>query len=208
MRAGRNPVSFAGVSAERLEALLERARDGDERAFDEAYTAVYEEIRKVARWQRRQRSVGETLSTTALVHEAYVKLAGPVRLGLQNHHHLIALAARAMRQILVDAARARLSAKRGGGAVAVPLEGAVADAGALASPALAEELVALDRALERLGATDPRLARLVEWRYFGGMTDGELARALDRDERTIRRDWEKARAFLVRELGGPIPDPA
>lgn len=203
MPAGRKGVSFAGVSAERLEALLERARGGDERAFDEAYAAVYEEIRKVARWQRRQRRAGETLSTTALVHEAYVKLAGPVRLGLQNHHHLIALAARAMRQILVDAARARLSAKRGGGAVALEL-----DAQEVAIPALAEELIALDRALERLEASDPRLARLVEWRYFGGMTDGELARALDRDERTIRRDWEKARAFLVRELGGPIPEPA
>ena len=191
------------MSAEGLENLLERARGGDERAFDEAYAAVYEEIRKVARWQRRQRHAGETLSTTALVHEAYVKLAGPVRLGLQNHHHLIALAARAMRQILVDAARARLSAKRGGGVMGVEL-----DEREIAIPALAEELVALDRALERLEASDSRLARLVEWRYFGGMTDGELARALDRDERTIRRDWEKARAFLVRDLGGPIPDPA
>lgn len=188
------------MSAERLEELLERARGGDERAFDEAYAVVYEEIRRVARWQRRQRYAGETLSTTALVHEAYVKLAGPVRLGLQNHHHLIALAARAMRQILVDAARARLRAKRGGGAPMVEL-----DAAAAAAPALAEELVALDRALERLAVHDDRLARLVEWRYFGGMTDGELASALGRDERTIRRDWEKARAFLVRELGGPAP---
>ncbi len=183
--------------------LLERARDGDERAFDEAYAAVYEEIRKVARWQRRARHAGETLSTTALVHEAYVKLAGPVRLGLQNHHHLIALAARAMRQILVDAARTRLRAKRGGGALAVDL-----DPAEIAAPVLAAELVALDGALERLARHDERLARLVEWRYFGGMTDVELARALDRDERTIRRDWVKARAFLVRELGGPLPDPA
>ncbi len=191
------------MSAERLEVLLERARGGDERAFDEAYAAVYEEIRKVAHWQRRSRNAGETLSTTALVHEAYVKLAGPVRLGLQNHHHLIALAARAMRQILVDAARTRLRAKRGGGALAVDL-----DPTEIAAPVLAEELVALDGALERLARHDERLARLVEWRYFGGMTDAELARALDRDERTIRRDWVKARAFLVRELGGPTPDPA
>lgn len=191
------------MSAERLEVLLERARGGDERAFDEAYAAVYEEIRKVARWQRRVRNAGETLSTTALVHEAYLKLAGPVRLGLQNHHHLIALAARAMRQILVDAARTRLRAKRGGGALAIAL-----DPAEIAAPQLAEELVALDGALDRLARHDERLARLVEWRYFGGMTDAELARALDRDERTIRRDWVKARAFLVRELGGPIPDPA
>lgn len=182
-----------------IETLLERARAGDAGAFDEAYAAVYEEIRRVARWQRRQRNAGETLSTTALVHEAYVKLAGPVRLGLRDHHHLIAIAARAMRQILVDAARARLSAKRGGGVAAVEL-----DAEAVATPALAEELVALDRALERLAAQDERLARLVEWRYFGGMTDAELARAFERDERTIRRDWEKARAFLLRELGGPM----
>jgi RNA polymerase sigma factor (TIGR02999 family) len=192
---------LARVSAERLEVLLERARAGDERAFDEAYAAVYEEIRRVARWQRRQRNAGETLSTTALVHEAYVKLAGPGRLGLQNHHHLIALAARAMRQVLVDAARARLSAKRGAGAAAVEL-----DPDAIAAPELAEELVELDRALERLAARDERLARLVEWRYFGGLTDGELARAFDRDERTIRRDWQKARAFLLRELGGPMPE--
>ena len=191
------------MSAERLEVLLERARGGDERAFDEAYAAVYEEIRKVARWQRRVRNAGETLSTTALVHEAYLKLAGPVHLGLQNHHHLIALAARAMRQILVDAARTRLRAKRGGGALAIAL-----DPAEIAAPQLAEELVALDGALDRLARHDERLARLVEWRYFGGMTDAELARALDRDERTIRRDWVKARAFLVRELGGPIPDPA
>lgn len=203
MPGGRKAVSFAAVSAERLEALLERARAGDTLAFDEAYAIVYEEIRRVARWQRRQRRAGETLSTTALVHEAYVKLAGPVRFELRNHDHLVALAARAVRQVLLDAARARLSAKRGGGVVPVEL-----DEQDLATPALAEELVALDRALERLAARDERLARLVEWRYFGGMTDAELARALGRDERTVRRDWEKARAFLVRELGGPVPDPA
>ncbi len=191
------------MSAERLEVLLERARGGDERAFDEAYAAVYEEIRRVARWQRRLRNAGETLSTTALVHEAYLKLAGPVRLALQNHHHLIALAARAMRQVLVDAARTRLRAKRGGGAIAVDL-----DPAEIAAPELAEELVALDGALERLALHDERLARLVEWRYFGGMTDAELARALDRDERTIRRDWAKARAFLARELGAAAPEPA
>lgn len=201
MPAARKGVSFASVSAERLEDLLERARGGDERAFDEAYAAVYEEIRKVARWQRRQRNAGGTLSTTALVHEAYIKLAGPIRFGLQNHHHLIALAARAMRQILVDAARARLRDKRGAGVAPAPLDGVE-----LATPALAEELVALDRALERLAVHDEKLARLVEWRYFGGMTDGELARALERDERTVRRDWAKARAFLVRELGGPAPE--
>ena len=149
------------MSAERLEALLERARDGDERAFDEAYAAVYEEIRRVARWQRRQRNAGETLSTTALVHEAYMKLAGPVRLGLQNHHHLIALAARAMRQILVDAARARLSAKRGGGVPAGELA-----AEEIAAPALAEELVALDRAL---GET--RASATSAWRgWWSGAT--------------------------------------
>lgn len=201
MPAGRKGVSFAGVSAERLEALLERARGGDAGAFDEAYAAVYDEIRKVARWQRRQRHAGETLSTTALVHEAYVKLAGPVRFGLQNHHHLIALAARAMRQILVDAARTRLSEKRGAGVTPVTLDGVD-----VATPALAEELVALDRALERLAVRDERLARLVELRYFGGLTDGELARTFERDERTVRRDWTKARAFLVRELGGTAPE--
>jgi len=188
------------MPVEGLEALLARSRQGDREAFQEAFAIVYDELRRVARWQRRRSAAGETLSTTALVHEAYLKLAGARGLELQDRHHLVAVAARAMRHLLVDAARARLTAKRGGGEAAIELAEEL-----VGTAALAEELVALDLALGRLAERDERLARLVEWRYFGGMTDRELAEAMARDERTIRRDWEKARAILLRELGGSSP---
>jgi RNA polymerase sigma factor (TIGR02999 family) len=188
------------VADDTLEGLLEALERGEAGAFERAYARVYAELRAVAHRQRRSLGAGETLSTTALVHEAFLKLSGGRGLAVHDHHHLVALAARAMRQILVDAARARLTAKRGGGRVAEQLEDEL-DAAALASSELAVELLALDRALARLARLDERLARLVEWRYFGGLTDRELAGALSCSERTVRRDWTRARAFLQREMG-------
>ena len=176
--------------------MLAASRRGEAGAFERAYAQVYEELRAVAHRQRRSVGAGETLSTTALVHEAFLKLSGGRSFEVQDHHHLVALAARAMRQILVDSARARLTAKRGSGRVAEEL-----DPEAVPTSELAVELLALDDALSRLESVDARLARLVEWRYFGGMTDRELAGALECNERTVRRDWAKARAFLVREMG-------
>jgi RNA polymerase sigma factor (TIGR02999 family) len=184
------------MSEETLEGLLAASRRGEAGAFDRAYAQVYEELRAVAHRQRRGLGAGETLSTTALVHEAFLKLSGGRSIEIRDHHHLVALAARAMRQILVDSARARLTAKRGSGRVAEDL-----DPDAVPTPGLAVELLALDDALTRLERLDARLARLVEWRYFGGMTDQELAGAMECSERTVRRDWAKARAFLVREMG-------
>jgi RNA polymerase sigma factor (TIGR02999 family) len=135
--------------------------------------------------------VGETLNTTALVHEAYVKLVDAGRAQWHDRHHFLAVASIAMRQILVDHARSRLRAKRGGGAITVPLDEAP---GLVAREA--RDLLDLDEALGRLEATDPRLVRVVECRYFTGLGEQETADALGVSLRTVQRDWLKARAWL------------
>jgi len=157
----------------------------------ELFVAVYNELKRLAHGQLARGRRG-TLSTTALVHEAYLKLRGSE---VRDREHFFALAARAMRQVLVDYARERRTAKRGGNLARVTLDG-----DALAVESFAEEVLAVDTALARLEMVDERLARLVEWRYFGGMTDVELGTALGVTDRTVRRDWIKARAFLYREL--------
>lgn len=185
------------MSAEPVTELLAASRGGDRGAFERVFAAVYAELRALARRQRARSRPGATLSTTVLVHEAFLKLSQGCSVPVVDREHFFALAARAMRQILVDAARSRAAEKRGGGAIAVEL--AEGDA---AVAAIADDVVALDRALERLAAVDPHLAGLVEARFFAGLTDAELASALGRNERTIRRDWQRARAFLLRELAG------
>lgn len=168
-------------------------------ALSEAFEASYGELRRLARRQLRRLRPGQTLTTTALVHEAFVKLVkGPVK--AEDRTHFLALAARAMRQILVDYARRRVSGKRGGGVWPTTLDG-----DSIPVEALADEMLGIDRALTRLEALDERLARLVEWRFFGGMTEDEVAVALGVTARTVRRDWQKARAFLFRELSGEDP---
>ena len=175
-------------------ARLAAARAGDDAAFSEAFEATYEELRRLARRQLRTLRPGETLATTALVNEAYLKLVRrPV--DYQDKTHFFALAARAMRQILVDYARERHAKKRGGDRRQTTLDDA-----ALSVEAIADEMIALDRALSRLEGVDEWLARLVEWRFFGGMTEDEIASAEQITSRTVRRDWQKARAFLYREL--------
>jgi RNA polymerase sigma factor (TIGR02999 family) len=172
-------------------------RDGG--ALEEAFAASYEELRRLARRQLRRLRPGQTLTTTALVHEAFVKLVkGPVR--PEDRVHFFALAARAMRQILVDYARRRASGKRGAGMRPTTL-----DAEAIPVDAIADEMLGIDRALTRLEAVDERLARVVEWRFFGGMSEDEVAEILGLTTRTVRRDWRKARAFLYRELTGERP---
>lgn len=161
--------------------------------FDE----LYQELRRLAHRQlARGRRPGATLNTTALVHEAFVKLESAGRVEVRDREHFRALAARAMRQVLVDAARTRQAAKRGAGVAAVDLEDA--------SPSvndLVEEVLAVDAALVLLAGLDERLAQVVEWRVFAGMSEEEIAGTLGVTSRTVRRDWQKARAFLVKELG-------
>ena len=171
--------------------LLARARAGDAQAMDAAYSAVYHELKRAARLQLRR--MHDNFETTALVHEAYLKLGG-AQLVAQDRNHLLALSARAMRQVLVDDARARKADKRGGGQDALTL-GAVADAG----EAAAVEVLKLDELLQSLHRLDERAAQIVELRYFGGYTEVEVADMLDISESTLRRDWRRARAFLMKE---------
>ncbi|MDT8435672.1 MAG: ECF-type sigma factor [Gemmatimonadota bacterium] len=174
--------------------LLRRARAGDEAALERVYPLVYEELRAIAARRLAGEAPGHTLSATALVNEAYVKLAGSGKVEWQDRAHFLAVAARAMRQVLVDRARRRAAGKRGGGARATTLSGKDLRAGG--RDLEPEDLLALDEALERLEAVDPRLRLVVELRYFGGLAEGEIARVLDVHPKTVQRDWMKARAWL------------
>jgi RNA polymerase sigma factor (TIGR02999 family) len=173
---------------------LAASRGGDRDAFARAYATAYDELRRVARRQLRALRPGDTLVTTALVNEAFLKLVRrPV--GWEDRTHFLALAARAMRQILVDYARERGARKRGGDRHQTTL-----DEAQLPVESIAEEMIDLDDALSKLAAVDDWLARLVEWRFFAGMTEEEIAAAEGIAARTVRRDWRKARAFLYHEL--------
>lgn len=178
------------------EILNELARDGG--SFDELVPLVYDELRLLARSQLKRLRPGETLNTTALVHEAYLKLADSVP-RWQSRRHFFATAAKVMRHLLVDAARRNAAAKRAGGAQRVPLRD---DDAVLAQEA--ETVLAIDQALSELAEHLPRLARVVECRFFAGLTEAETAEALGVSDRTVRRDWLRARAFMHDLLGaGP-----
>lgn len=174
--------------------LLAAWRAGDPGAVDALFPLVYRELRGIARRQLGPAAGQSTLGPTALVHEAYLKLVDHTQANVQDRHHFFAVAARAMRQILVDYVRRRRARKRGGGNVS-PLEtdGVPVDAQVF-------ELLAIDRALTRLETMDPRLGQLVELRVFGGLSVIEAADAMGISERTVKRDWQKARAFLFHEL--------
>jgi RNA polymerase sigma factor (TIGR02999 family) len=175
--------------------ILVAARQGEPDAMDRLLTLVYDDLRLRARRQLRRRSPGQTLDTTSLVHEAYLKLVDPTQAEYRDRCHFFAAAATAMRHILVDRARRHAAQKRGGAGRQVTLE-----SGLLRIEAKAIEVLALDQALHQLAQADARLARLVELRYFGGLTLEETAEALHLSERTVQRDWRTARAFLFRAL--------
>ena len=160
----------------------------------ESFDAVYRVLHQLAGRQIR-RGARATLDTTGLVHEAWLKLEAGAH-GFESRAHYLAVAATAMRQILVDHARRRGASKRGAGARVTA--SALSNVGA---PSYVDDLVAIDRALTKLEALDERLARVVEWRFFAGLDEAEIAAALDVDVRTVRRDWRKARAFVLNELG-------
>jgi len=171
----------------------------DRLALDRLVPLVYQELRRQARRQLSGDHHRITLDTTGLVHEAYIKLVDAARAPLKSRAYFFAAAARAMRQVLIDAARRRNRDKRGGGLTALPLE-----EGSVGVDAMAEELLFLDEALSRLAVSHPRPARVLECRYFGGLSVDETAGALELATRTVNRDQAFAQAWLQRELGSPV----
>src|SRR6185369_7080940 len=175
--------------------LLRRWKLGDSEAAEQLATALYQELRRTAGHYMRQEREGHTLQTTALVNEAYLRLAG-VRMEYRDRTHFFAFAAQVMRRVLVDHARSRGYQKRGAGAAMLPL-----DEGALALPQRGADIVALDEALSELARRDARKARVVELRFFGGLSVEESALALSVSTQTVLRDWSLAKAWLTREIG-------
>jgi len=184
-------------------AILLEARAGERDALDRLFPLVYDELRGVARRRLAAERSDHTLSTTALVHETYVKLVDQTRVEWKDRAHFFAVAARAMRRILLDHARRHATAKRGSGRTRVPLDGV-----GLSIHERAEALIELDQALERLSQLDGRLGAVVEYRFFGGLTEQETAAALDVTPRTVRRDWVKARGLLYSWLSPDAEEPA
>jgi len=175
--------------------LLVDWSNGNQVALDQLLPLVYTELRQLAhRYMRRER-LGHTMQTTALIHEAYLRLVDQTQVRWANQAHFFGIAARLMRQILIEHARSHTRAKRGGGAVTLAL-----DEAALVSPARAAALLALNDALERLAAVDPRKSHVVELRFFGGLSVEEVARVLNIAPNTVLRDWRLAKAWLHREI--------
>ena len=187
------------MASEQLTELLNLAQSGDAEAADAAYAIVYDELRQRA-GQSLRRMPGATLTPTALVHEVYLRFGDRAGKPLRDRSHFFALAARAMRQIVIEHARRRGALKRGGDQQATELDTALN----LADADLARALE-IDTALRALELRDGNLAQLVEWHFFAGLTFDEIAEATERHERTVRRDWELARAFLRRELASTTP---
>lgn len=175
--------------------LLIQVTQGDHEAESRLIPLVYDELRRLARRYMRHERPDHTLQATALVHEAYVRLAGEKEIAWQNRAHFFGVAANLMRRILVDHARAKLAKKRGGSDQQVSLDDALLVD--LVSP---KHFLDLDEALERLAQRDPRQSRIVELRYFGGLTEAETAEVLGISPRTVKRDWTVARAWLFKEL--------
>ncbi len=186
--------------------LLHVARSGDRTALDALLPRVYDELRALARARLRRHRPGDTLNTTALVHEAFLKLTANEAPSFEDRTHFFALAARAMRFVLVSYARERTAQKRGGGAPDLPLDEQIAVA-ADAAHTEAADLLTLDAALEQLAAVSERLAEVVELRFFGGMQYAEIAEATGRSEATVKRDWRRARAWLYHAMHGGGADP-
>src|SRR5213595_3104109 len=186
------------VSQQRVTELLTRWSQGDDGALAELTPLVYEELRRLAHRQMGAERPDHTLQTTALANEAYLRLADQTNPRWQNRAHFFAVAARAMRQILVSYARSNQAQKRGGGALKIEL-----DESAILSPEQSKEIVDLHEALERLGTLDARKAKVVELKFFGGLNYDEIAEVLKISPVTVRRDWEFAKLWLYTELHNP-----
>jgi len=185
------------VSQQKVTHLLEQWSHGDDAALAELTPLVYEELRRLAHHHMGGQRPDHTLQTTALVNEVYLRFADQTNPRWQNRAHFFAVAARAMRQILVSYARSQRSQKRGGGALKVEL-----DEAALVSPEQSQKIMDLHEALERLATLDSRKAQVVELKYFGGLDYDEMAEVLKISRVTVRRDWEFAKVWLYTELHG------
>jgi RNA polymerase sigma factor (TIGR02999 family) len=198
-----NPLFFCKNMAEMpgapkqmdITQLLLEWGGGDAAALDQLMPVVYAELRKIARRFMRRQRPNNTLQTTDLVNEAYLRLIDSSRVNWQSRTHFFAVSAQLMRRILVDAARRRNSQKRGGGQVRVTLDESLEIAEAQGT-----DVVALDEALRRLAELNPRHSQIVELRYFGGLTEEQVAELMEISPRTVRRDWSLAKAWLFREL--------
>jgi len=187
------------VNADDLTGLLIEWGQGDKAALDRLTPLVYDEIRRIAhRYVQRERE-GQTLQTTALVNEAYLRLAGSANIAWHNRAHFYAVTAQVMRRILIDHARRRQYVKHGGETERVPFEVAISEVGSMSQPRAAE-LLALDEALEELARLDSRKSRVVELRYFGGLSLEETAKVLEVSPMTVRRDWRAAKALLYKKV--------
>lgn len=180
-----------------ITALLHAAGAGDRAAADRAYALLYAELRQLARSRLRRSGELTLMDTTALVHESYLRLQqGAAQPAFPDRHHFLAYAAQVMRAVVVDLVRARQAERRGGGAEHLPLDTHLGDRLA----AHDAEVLRVHEALDELAAAEPRLAQVVALRYFGGLSEAEIAAALDMTERTVQRDWQKARLFLSLSL--------
>jgi RNA polymerase sigma factor (TIGR02999 family) len=183
----------------RLTQLLAEASGGDTDALNRLFPLVYEELRRVAHGRLRAERSGHTLNTTALVHEAYIRLVGQSRVQWQDRAHFFAVAATAMRRILINYAEMRRAAKRGGGAANAAFD----DGAILLDDRDVDELLALDEALHRLKAFNERGAEVIAYRFFGGLTHDEVAEVMGTSTVTVRRAWSAAKSWLHRELHDP-----
>lgn len=186
---------MAQPSVQDITRLLVAWGQGDQTALERLMPLVYDELRRLAKRHMNRQPPGHTLQTTALVNEAYLRLIDANQVRWQNRAHFFAVSAQLMRRILVDFARSRKSLKRGAEARQVTLDDSLE-----VSPERGADLVALDDALNTLAAMNPRQSQIVELRYFGGLSEEEIAEALKISTRTVRRDWSLARAWLYREL--------
>ena len=192
---GRIPGELSAADAQEVTQLLEKWSHGDAGALQKLTPLVYDELRRLARQHMKGQTPDHTLQTTALVNEAYLRLAGQKKPSFTNRSHFLAVAAKAMRQILVNHAKALQSGKRGAGAGKVQL-----DEAALVSPEQTGAILDVNDALERLAMLDSRKAQVVELKYFGGLRQDEIADVLKISSVTVRRDWIFARAWLYNEL--------
>lgn len=200
MRAPGNPnqlrvQSISMTDKGEITRLLHGLRERDSKAEAELFARVYDDLRALARRRVSRGAHDRTLNTTALVHEAYIRLIDQTDVSYQDRRHFTAVAARAMRNIAIDHARAKATSKRGG-----DVEQVVFDESMLGQELSIHGLLALGEALEKLSAESERLCRVVELRYFAGLTIEEIGEELEIGPRTVKRDWRKARAFLLHEL--------